>query len=382
MKSLGVTFLIFIYLSCNFDLDKNNLLFKPEPQSLKMTKKKTSSKINQYLSPLLCDGFSSPLKNQHNKYEINHTNTLTGEKWVIKNHNTPLTFSSIGTGVVTKIENHPDKGNAIEIQHIFMVNGKLDTIYAVYKNIELPDQNNTLKVHDTLSKNNVISNIKLNQDSSLAYLHIETRLKSLPLFLPQEQLTQKFIAEHFINPSTFIKKHQKLSVPNQMKKVFIAIKKQYKLYIIKKGLPVDTIAIALGQNPLGHKKRQGDNRTPEGEYQLIQNAKGPFSGAVGPYFGPRWIRINYPNAFDAELGYSNKTISKTECDKIKLAIKNRKQPPKTTSLGGGIGIHGWSGEWDEKGVRDLTWGCISINNSDLVPFYEQVNIGDTIIISE
>ena len=100
--------------------------------------------------------------------------------------------------------------------------------------------------------------------------------------------------------------------------MLVAIKSSYKIYVIVKGQITDTLDIALGQSPKGHKVKQGDNKTPEGEYTLTQKAKGPFSGAVGPYFGERWIRLSYPNFYDAEIGYKRKLITKAEKEKIEL----------------------------------------------------------------
>ncbi|MBC7863343.1 MAG: L,D-transpeptidase family protein, partial [Bacteroidia bacterium] len=51
----------------------------------------------------------------------------------------------------------------------------------------------------------------------------------------------------------------------------------------------------------------------------------------------------------------------------------------STGLGGGVGIHGWAGEWPTT-TRDLTWGCISMKNKELDKFYDTVETGLSIII--
>jgi murein L,D-transpeptidase YafK len=48
--------------------------------------------------------------------------------------------------------------------------------------------------------------------------------------------------------------------------------------------------MALGASPVGHKRKEGDERTPEGRYVL--DWRNPGSG----YF--RSIHISYPNAHD------------------------------------------------------------------------------------
>lgn len=138
--------------------------------------------------------------------------------------------------------------------------------------------------------------------------------------------------------------------------------------------------IALSQNPVGHKMQQGDNRLPEGEYRIIQKSRGPFTGNYADYFGTAWIRINYPNDFDAENGFARGLISKEERDKIFKANEQGKTPPKDTKLGGGIGIHGWAGDWVADGSQNLTWGCISMHNKDIDELYDLIPLNTKIFI--
>jgi murein L,D-transpeptidase YafK len=116
---------------------------------------------------------------------------------------------------------------------------------------------------------------------------------------------------------------------------------------------------------------QGDNKLPEGEYYIIQKAKGPFAGKWGHYLGKRWMRISYPNKKDAISGLKRKIITQKQYDEILKATKEQKEPPKSTKLGGGIGIHGWIEEdWSNDENRDLTWGCITMHNKDIIEFYD------------
>jgi murein L,D-transpeptidase YafK len=107
---------------------------------------------------------------------------------------------------------------------------------------------------------------------------------------------------------------------------------------------------------------EGDNRLPEGEYHITEKNKGPFYGTYKDYFGPAWMRISYPNSYDAEAGY-----------------KKGIHPPENTGLGGGIGIHGWAGDWPQNN-RHLTWGCISLRNKDLEKFYDLVPLNTKLFI--
>jgi murein DD-endopeptidase MepM/ murein hydrolase activator NlpD len=397
--------------SCELDSISNTYASEKEKPSsaLYKTKIRTSSKIEKYMSPLISDGFDFPVGNKNNNgpykgrygfqrkgwtITCNHCGKEkygihTGEVWdAIENRNTDLNeyVFAISTGVVYKIEHSKsNNGKAIMLEHVFLTNGKLDTIYSIYKHMNPEGLKNEIGIGDTIQKGDVIGSIGHIKDSIPTYLHIELRRKAIsdqPIFIDYNNKPDNWIATNFKEVSKFISTHRKLISPSKTSKLFIAIKSKYKLYTIVNGKINDTTEIALGQDPKMHKIRQGDNRTPEGEYKFIQKAKGPFPGAVGPYFGPRWIRINYPNLYDAEIGLKNGIISEVEKAKIQSAIRKDEQPPKNTGIGGGIGIHGWSGEWDPSGHRNLTWGCISVNNSDLLPLYNLIQLGDLIIISE
>ncbi|MCB0476796.1 MAG: L,D-transpeptidase [Crocinitomicaceae bacterium] len=352
MHFLGAIFLIFMYSSYVIDSSPVSYVSKEKTESLISgnTKIKTSSKIEKYLSPLISEGFHYPKQNNY--------------------------IQTISVGTVEHISHHKDKKGII-IKHVYLENGKADTIFAVYKNVTI---HSFIKIRDTLT-----GNISLGENSEFDVTKdFELRKSKIgreKIFLSSKQVEEFSELNYFLSINPFVKVHKKLTCPYKSAKLLIAIKSSYKIYIIEKGQITATLDIALGQSPKGHKVKQGDNKTPEGEYKLTQKAKGPFSGSVGPYFGERWIRLSYPNFYDAEMGYKRKLISKSEKEKIQTAILNNQMPPKNTNLGGGIGIHGWYGEWDPKENRDLTWGCISINNSDLVPLYDKLEVGDNIIIS-
>lgn len=94
--------------------------------------------------------------------------------------------------------------------------------------------------------------------------------------------------------------------------------------------------ISLGENPVGHKRREGDEKTPEGNYVL------DFKNSRSRYF--RSIRISYPNEHD-----------KTQARRSGY------------SPGGNIFIHGlpnWVGSLGSQfSGRDWTDGCIAVNDN-------------------
>ena len=122
----------------------------------------------------------------------------------------------------------------------------------------------------------------------------------------------------------------------------------------------------LGFTPEGPKNREGDGRTPEGEYYICtKNLKSKFTLFLG---------ISYPNAEDALRGFERGIINKEELENIKLAIAERRRPDWDTQLGGQIGIHGKGNSFD------WTAGCIALNDEDIMALWDNTALGDPVII--
>ncbi len=165
---------------------------------------------------------------------------------------------------------------------------------------------------------------------------------------------------------------------------YLLVKKsKYKAYYIKNEKIIKQYEIALGQKPVGRKEKDGDLKVPEGIYSVVKKSKGPFDHSqvwFNEYLGTRWIKLNYPNIQDAEIGLKNEIISKEDYNSICKAVKENKCPPQNTALGNGIGIHGWKGDWENDGDRDITWGCVSFHKNDLEEIFDKLSIGSVVII--
>ena len=114
---------------------------------------------------------------------------------------------------------------------------------------------------------------------------------------------------------------------------------------------IRTMDIGLGFNPVGHKFREGDGKTPQGRYYI--DRKNPYSSfhlSLG---------ISYPNAND-----------------------RRKAWNKGYSPGGDIMIHGLPNNGSIPKQRDWTRGCIAVTNAEIEYLYKVVDVGTPIIISE
>ena len=129
---------------------------------------------------------------------------------------------------------------------------------------------------------------------------------------------------------------------------------------------VKTYVVALGFAPEGDKEKEGDGKTPEGEfYVFTKNPKSNFHLSLG---------ISYPAKDDARRGLAAGLITRPEHDEIVKAIDSRKTPPQKTALGGEIYIHGG-------GVsNDWTWGCVAMTNKDIEELFATIPVGTPVSI--
>ncbi len=103
----------------------------------------------------------------------------------------------------------------------------------------------------------------------------------------------------------------------------------------------------LGFNPIGHKRYEGDGRTPEGRYRIDRrNPNSSFHLSLG---------ISYPNRLDAARAHA-----------------------LGRSPGGDIFIHGTPPEM--AGKDDWTAGCIAVTNRQIEEIYAMVRTGTLIDI--
>lgn len=275
---------------------------------------------------------------------------------------------AVAAGTVRDIKDTP-RGPAVTIEHRFVENGALRTVWSVSSG--LADVN--LKAGDPVKRRQQLGTIANRGAGTRVQLYLEIRTQWPP---PDEADSVAGCK----SPSEFIRNHRKLTVPAKEKSIIIASKKDYRLLYCRDGKVVEDLPIALSQQPLGAKIEDGDNRTPEGEYRIIQKAEGPFDGEFGKFLGTRWMRINYPNAHDARAALDAGRIGKGECQAIIAANAVGRMPPADSKLGGGVGIHGWAADWPD-GPQNLTWGCLSLREADLKKLYSLASKGTVVIIS-
>ncbi len=129
---------------------------------------------------------------------------------------------------------------------------------------------------------------------------------------------------------------------------------------------VKTYRVGLGFAPVGDKEKQGDGKTPEGEFYIFtKNPKSSYYLSLG---------ISYPSTDDAERGLRDKLITKKQRDEIVKAVKNKKTPLQNTKLGGEIYIHG------NGSSSDWTLGCIALENAEMKELFDAIPTGTSVKI--
>ncbi len=114
---------------------------------------------------------------------------------------------------------------------------------------------------------------------------------------------------------------------------------------------------SLGFAPEGHKGREGDGKTPEGEYYITYKFPSQFH---------RSLQVSYPNITDAEHGLAEGIITKAQHSAIVQANRSCSNPPQNTALGSLIQIHGGGGGED---AGDWTLGCVAVDNAEIERVY-------------
>ncbi len=145
-------------------------------------------------------------------------------------------------------------------------------------------------------------------------------------------------------------------------------KSDRKLELWERNHCIHKFRVGLGFSPEGNKIREGDGRTPEGQYYICtKNQQSRFTLFLG---------LSYPNIKDADRGLKHGLINEEEYNKIKKAIEQKKRPDWSTQLGGKIGIHG------KGSLFDWTAGCISLDDKDIKTLWTCVELGTPVVISE
>lgn len=129
----------------------------------------------------------------------------------------------------------------------------------------------------------------------------------------------------------------------------IVQKGERRMYLMHDDRVLRGFDIGLGFAPEGHKRHQGDGKTPEGDYFIDRrNPNSEYHLSLG---------ISYPNPQD----------------RFEASLLGR-------NPGGDIFIHGRPPEY-RTGGRDWTWGCIAVSDREIERIYAMVKNGTPITIN-
>jgi murein L,D-transpeptidase YafK len=138
-------------------------------------------------------------------------------------------------------------------------------------------------------------------------------------------------------------------LPADVRADFVVIEKSKReLTIYREGKAIKTYPVALGRVPVGPKTREGDKKTPEGQYRI------DYRKADSGYF--RALHISYPSQAD-----------------IETATKEGAAP------GGDVMIHGlrnglgWLGKLHR--FADWTLGCVAVTDEEMEELWRAVPDG-------
>jgi murein L,D-transpeptidase YafK len=125
----------------------------------------------------------------------------------------------------------------------------------------------------------------------------------------------------------------------------VVLKGKRQLLLFQDDHLLKTYRIALGRSPKGHKQRQGDGKTPEGNYSIVsRNSNSRFHLA---------LRISYPDRHDQQQ-----------------ARQHGRSPGGDIMIHGAPDGRGWIGGLHT--LIDWTQGCIAVTNAEIEEIWRAI----------
>ncbi len=120
-----------------------------------------------------------------------------------------------------------------------------------------------------------------------------------------------------------------------------------------------TYPIVFGSKDLSDKMREGDKKTPDGKFKIIQKK-----------IHPKWsyeLLLDYPNEISVQRFNER---------------KQRGVLPKNAKIGSGIAIHATrpEEEWTVDNFYNWTDGCVSVKYSEMKDLYSFIPVGTPVTI--
>lgn len=141
----------------------------------------------------------------------------------------------------------------------------------------------------------------------------------------------------------------------------IVDKSDYELKVYDEEGWYATYPIVFGSKDLSDKMREGDKRTPDGNFKVILKK-------IHPKWGPELL-LDYPN----DISYQR--------------FKERKARgliPKNARIGNGIAIHATrpQEEWTVDNFYNWTDGCVSVKYTEMKDLFTYIPVGTPVTIQQ
>jgi murein L,D-transpeptidase YafK len=122
-----------------------------------------------------------------------------------------------------------------------------------------------------------------------------------------------------------------------------------------------TYPIVFGSKDLGDKMKEGDKRTPDGQYKIILKK-------MNPKWGPELL-LDYPTPSNVKRFNER---------------KSKGLIPKTAKIGNGIAIHATrpDEEWTVDNFYNWTDGCVSVKYTEMKDLFSYIPVGTPVTIQQ
>lgn len=141
---------------------------------------------------------------------------------------------------------------------------------------------------------------------------------------------------------------------------FVVVRKSCRtLDVYEHGDRVRSYPAVFGYGGARDKLYEGDRRTPNGLYAIVEKRRHP---------NWRWFfLLDYPNGSDWHRYWNGVALGDV---------------PPGVGIGGAVGIHGSDRPDSNRRGIDWTWGCVSVDNDSIEDLADLVPVGTPVLIQD
>lgn len=178
---------------------------------------------------------------------------------------------------------------------------------------------------------------------------------ALMAFVPIQNKKKPFI----VNTGANLLQEMDVNKAQENPYYIIVDKSDYELKVYDDEGWYATYPIVFGSKDLGDKMKEGDKKTPDGIFKVIQKK-----------IHPKWsyeLLLDYPNDVSFQRFNSRKQSGLV---------------PKNAKIGGGIAIHATrpEEEWTVDNFYNWTDGCVSVKYTEMKDLYSFIPVGTPVKI--